>query len=109
MACASIVDSVDESARGALEKAGASASDVVGVGSVDALRPVCGLPISTYFTGVKLKWMVDNLPEVKKAIEGGTACVGTVDAWLAWKLTDGAAHVTDVTNASRTMMMDLQP
>ena len=84
------------------------------LGGQDALRPVCGLPISTYFSGVKLRWLVDNVPAVKAGLEAGTALVGTVDSWLAWNLTGGAAgvggttrHVTDVTNASRTMMMDL--
>jgi glycerol kinase len=85
------------------------------LGGQDALRSVCGLPLSTYFSGVKLRWLLDNVPEVRAGFEKGTALFGTVDTWLAWNLTGGAAgvangttrHVTDVTNASRTMMMDL--
>ena len=84
------------------------------LGGQDALRPVCGLPISTYFTGVKLRWLQDNVPAIKEGLANGSALVGTVDSWLAWNLTGGARgvgsttkHVTDVTNASRTLMMDL--
>ena len=84
--------------------------DIVGdleqkLGSTNALRNITGLPLSTYFTGVKLKWMMDNVPLVRQAIERGTCQVGTVDAFLAARLT--GVHVTDVTNASRTLMMDL--
>ena len=75
------------------------------LGSTDALRGTTGLPLSTYFTGVKLKWMLDNVPTVRHAIEQGTAYVGTIDAYLAEQLT--GEHITDVTNASRTLMMDL--
>ena len=180
-----ILRTVNTSAAGALEKAGAKATDVVGIGVTnqrestvvwdrvtgkplydcvlwhdartsstsgmleaalggkDALRASCGLPISTYFSGVKLRWLIDNVPEVKAGFEKGTALFGTVDSWLLWNLTGGAQggapqlfrastsaasdpqptppirksrraavgsttrHVTDVTNASRTMMMGL--
>jgi glycerol kinase len=82
-----------------------------GLGGQDALRSACGLPISTYFSGVKLRWLLDNVPEVKAAFDSGKALFGTVDTWLAWNLTGGAGkggrHITDVTNASRTMLMDL--
>ena len=61
-----------------------------GVGGVDGLRGVCGLPLSTYFTGVKLRWLIDNVPDVREGLENGTALVGTVDSWLIWKLTGGA-------------------
>ena len=61
-----------------------------GVGGVDGLRGVCGLPLSTYFTGVKLRWLIDNVPDVREGLEKGTALVGTVDSWLIWKLTGGA-------------------
>ena len=77
-------------------------------GDADALRHKCGLPISTYFSGVKLRWLMDNVPEVAKSIVDGKALIGTVDSWLIWKLTNGKSHVTDVTNASRTMMMNLE-
>lgn len=149
-----ILSSVEESAAGALKKAGATAKDVLGVGITnhrestvvwdkrtgkplydcvlwhdartmetsnalkqklggqDALRSISGLPISSYFSGVKLRWLIDNVPDVRSGFERGTALFGTVDTWLAWNLTAGAGanptHITDVTNASRTMMMNLE-
>ncbi|CAG8691644.1 7078_t:CDS:2 [Gigaspora margarita] len=77
---------------------------------VDVFRKSCGLPISTYFSAVKLLWMIENVPAVKDAHENDTLLVGTVDTWLIWNLTggiNGGLHITDVTNASRTMFMDL--
>lgn len=71
----------------------------------------CGLPISTYFSAVKLIWMIENVDIVKKAIKAGDALFGTVDSWLIWNLTGGikgGVHVTDVSNASRTMLMNLK-
>lgn len=71
----------------------------------------CGLPISTYFSAVKLLWLMENVPEVNEAIEKGDALFGTVDTWLIWNLTgglQGGLHVTDVSNASRTMLMNLK-
>ena len=145
-----ILSSVEQSAAGALEKTGISASEIVGVGitnqretivvwdkntgaplhdavlwldnrtsetvsslvselgSPDALRAECGLPISTYFTGVKLRWLTENVPAVQQGLQQGTALVGTVDSWLIWNLTSRDVHATDLTNASRTMIMDLQ-
>ena len=73
----------------------------------DHLRDQCGLPLSTYFSGVKLRWLLDNVPAVKAAVGSGDAMFGTVDSWLVWKLTGGATHATDFTNASRTMLMDI--
>mmetsp|Transcript_136 Transcript_136/g.178 ORF Transcript_136/g.178 Transcript_136/m.178 type:complete len:507 (+) Transcript_136:16-1536(+) len=72
----------------------------------DAFREVCGLPISTYFSATKIMWLIENVPSVRTAIEKGNCLFGTVDSWLIWKLT-GGVHATDVTNASRTMLMDL--
>lgn len=66
-----------------------------------------GLPLATYFSGPKVKWLMDNKPEIKKALKDGTALFGTMDTWIIWNLT-GGAHVTDVSNASRTMLMDLK-
>ena len=66
----------------------------------------CGLPISTYFSAVKLKWLLDNVAEVRSKADAGEALFGTVDSWLIYKL--GGVHVTDVTNASRTMLMCLR-
>uniref|UniRef100_A0A672J7U5 Probable glycerol kinase n=1 Tax=Salarias fasciatus TaxID=181472 RepID=A0A672J7U5_SALFA len=69
-----------------------------------------GLPISTYFSAVKLRWLLDNVPEVREAVESNRALFGTVDSWLIWCLTGGACggvHCTDVTNASRTMLFNI--
>ncbi|XP_069114866.1 glycerol kinase 3-like [Argopecten irradians] len=76
----------------------------------DYLRPKCGLPITTYFSAVKLRWLIDNCEEVRTAIKDGRCLFGTVDSWLLWNLTggkDGGKHLTDVTNASRTMLMNI--
>ncbi|XP_041774038.1 glycerol kinase [Anopheles merus] len=75
------------------------------------LKPLCGLPLSPYFSAVKLRWLLDNVPKVKAAVRGGSCLFGTVDTWLIWNLTggpDGGAHVTDVSNASRTMLMNIE-
>lgn len=72
---------------------------------------VVGLPISTYFSAVKLLWMMENVDAVKAAIKKGDALFGTIDTWLIWNLTggvNGGLHVTDVSNASRTMLMNLK-
>ena len=76
----------------------------------DSFRPITGLPTATYFSGPKIKWMMENVPAVKAAVETGTACFGTMDTWMIWNLTGGpgkGSYVTDVTNASRTLLMDL--
>ncbi|MEG4984982.1 glycerol kinase GlpK [Microcoleus sp. BR0-C5] len=67
----------------------------------------CGLPLATYFSGPKIKWMLDNIAGLREAANQGDAIFGNVDTFLIWHLT-GGAHITDVTNASRTMLMDLQ-
>lgn len=69
-----------------------------------------GLPLTTYFSGPKIKWILENMPEVQVAAERGEALFGNIDTWVIWWLTGGpkgGAHVTDVTNASRTMLMNL--
>ncbi|XP_028766399.1 glycerol kinase [Neltuma alba] len=71
----------------------------------------CGLPISTYFSATKLLWLMENVEAVKEAIKKGDALFGTIDTWLIWNLTGGVKgglHVTDVSNASRTMLMNLK-
>ena len=81
-----------------------------GPGGQDKFRSVCGLPISTYFSAMKLDWLILNVPSVAKAVASGKALFGTIDTWLIWNLSggvNGGVHVTDVTNASRTMLMDL--
>ncbi|GIM04542.1 hypothetical protein Vretimale_9090 [Volvox reticuliferus] len=80
-------------------------------GGRDAFRSVTGLPISPYFSATKYLWMYENVPAVRAAVDSGDAAVGTIDSWLIWQLTGGASggsHVTDVTNASRTLLMDLE-
>jgi glycerol kinase len=70
-----------------------------------------GLPIAPYFSGSKMYWLIENSPEVKSAIKAGTARFGTVDSWLLWNLSggvQGGVHFTDVTNASRTLLMNLE-
>lgn len=73
-------------------------------------RDKTGLPIATYFSGPKMKWILDNVPAARAAADKGQALFGTMETWIIWWLTggpDGGAHVTDVTNASRTLFMDL--
>ena len=78
--------------------------------SGDLIRHKAGLPPATYFSGGKLRWLLDNITGLRADAERGEAIFGTVDTWLLWNLTGGTAggvHVTDVTNASRTMLMNL--
>lgn len=80
-------------------------------GGPDRFRAKVGLPISTYFSGTKLRWILENVPGVRAAAERGEAIFGTIDTWLIWWLTGGpgkGVHITDVTNASRTMLMNLE-
>ncbi|HEY6786870.1 MAG TPA: glycerol kinase GlpK [Trebonia sp.] len=71
------------------------------------IRGKAGLPPATYFSGGKLQWLLENVAGLRADAERGDALFGTVDAWLLWNLTEGAVHLTDATNASRTMLMDL--
>jgi glycerol kinase len=74
-------------------------------------REKTGLPIATYFSGPKIKWILDNVPMARQGADKGEALFGTMETWIIWWLTggpEGGSHVTDVTNASRTMLMDLQ-
>ena len=66
-----------------------------------------GLVIDAYFSGTKVRWMLDNVPGAREAADRGELAFGTVDAWLMWKLTAGKLHVTDVTNASRTLLFNI--
>jgi glycerol kinase len=66
-----------------------------------------GLVIDAYFSGSKIRWILDNVPGARERAERGELAFGTVDSWLIWKLTEGSRHVTDVTNASRTMLLNL--
>ncbi len=80
-------------------------------GGQDRFRQKTGLPIATYFAGPKVKWILDHVPQARAAAEKGQALFGTIETWIIWQLTGGAgggAHVTDVSNASRTLIMNLE-
>ncbi|MBP8535552.1 FGGY family carbohydrate kinase, partial [Streptomyces sp. MK37H] len=80
-------------------------------GQGEVIRRKAGLPPATYFSGGKIKWILDNVEGVREAAEAGHALFGNTDAWVLWNLTGGPGagiHATDVTNASRTMLMDLE-
>jgi glycerol kinase len=79
-------------------------------GGQDRFRPQVGLPLATYFSGPKIRWLLDQVPGLLADAQRGKALFGTIDSWIIWWLTggpNGGAHVTDVTNASRTMLMNL--
>lgn len=85
--------------------------ELISHGGQDRFRKTTGLPVATYFSGPKIRWILDHVPEAKKAAMAGDAMFGTMDTWVIWNLTGGpkgGAHVTDVTNASRTLLMDLE-
>lgn len=85
-------------------------NELIREGGQDRFRQKTGLPVATYFSGPKIKWLTDHVPEVKKGVEKGDALFGTMDTWLIWNLTGGASggrHVTDITNAGRTLLMNL--
>ena len=75
---------------------------------IDRLRGSVGLPLSTYFSGPKIAWILDHVDGARSRAQDGDLLFGTIDSWLLWNLTGGAVHATDVTNASRTMLMDLE-
>ena len=80
-------------------------------GGQDRFRDITGLPLATYFSGPKIAWMLQNVAGLREAAENGEAIFGTIDSWLVWNLTGGVEsglHITDVTNASRTLLMDLR-
>jgi glycerol kinase len=72
------------------------------------VRRVTGLLLDPYFSATKIAWILDHVPGARERAERGELAAGTIDSWLLWKLTDGAVHATDVTNASRTSLMDLR-
>ncbi|MDE2051001.1 MAG: glycerol kinase GlpK [Gammaproteobacteria bacterium] len=79
-------------------------------GGQDRFRAKTGLPLTTYFAGLKLRWILDNVEGARQMAESGEALFGTIDSWLTWNLTggpNGGVHVMDVTNASRTQLMNL--
>ena len=73
----------------------------------DTVTDKTGLLIDAYFSGTKVKWLLDNVPGLRERAERGELCAGTVDAWLIWNLTGGQVHVTDYSNASRTMLFNI--
>lgn len=76
-------------------------------GLADEIQAITGLVIDAYFSGTKIRWMLDNIPGVRSRAEAGELAFGTIDSWLVWNLTGGKTHLTDVTNASRTMLFDI--
>jgi glycerol kinase len=79
-------------------------------GGQDRFREKVGLPLATYFSGPKIRWILDNVSGAREAAEAGHLAFGNIDTWLAWNLTggtEGGLHITDVSNASRTMLMNL--
>ena len=84
--------------------------DRLAAGDVDRYKQRVGLPLATYFSGTKIVWILENVEGAREAAERGELLFGTTDTWVLWNLTggtDGGIHVTDVTNASRTLLMDL--
>lgn len=77
-------------------------------GHADRVQEKTGLVIDAYFSATKLQWLLENIPGARARAERGELAFGTVDSWLIWNLTRGAAHVTDVSNASRTMLFDVR-
>ena len=80
---------------------------LVEVGYVDKIRSKTGLIIDAYFSATKIKWILDQVPDAREKAEAGLLAFGTIDSWLVWNLTKGAVHVTDVSNASRTMLFNI--
>jgi glycerol kinase len=86
-------------------------NELAKVGGQDRLRAKVGLPLATYFSGPKIKWILDNVPGAREKAEKGDLYFGNMDCWVIWNVTggvNGGVHVTDVTNASRTMLMNLE-
>lgn len=76
-------------------------------GLTDTIREKTGLVVDAYFSATKVRWMLENIPGAREKAESGKLLFGTVETWLIWKLTEGSAHVTDVSNASRTMLFNI--
>ena len=86
-------------------------NDLMADGGQDRFRGTTGLPIATYFSGPKVKWLLDNVEGARQRAENGDLLFGNIDTWCIWNLTggvNGGVHITDVTNASRTLLMDLR-
>lgn len=86
-------------------------NELMADGGQDRFRAKTGLPIATYFSGPKIRWILENVDGIREKAEAGDVIFGNIDSWVIWQLTggpNGGVHVTDVTNASRTMMMSLE-
>jgi len=86
-------------------------NELIADGGQDRFRVKTGLPIATYFSGPKIKWILENVDGIREKAVAGDVIFGNIDSWVIWQLTggpDGGVHITDVTNASRTMMMSLE-
>ena len=81
--------------------------ELEGAGLSEYISKTTGLRIDPYFSGTKIKWILDNVPDARQMAERGELMVGTVDTWLIWKLSEGRIFVTDLTNASRTMLCNI--
>ncbi len=81
--------------------------ELAGTAGIDRFRAVTGLPLSTYFSSLKIRWALDNIAGLRTRAEAGEVLFGTVDTFLLWRLSKGQHHITDVTNASRTQLMNL--
>ena len=77
-------------------------------GHETTIKQKTGLVVDAYFSGTKIKWMLDNVAGAREKASKGELCFGTIDTWLLWKLTDGKIHATDVSNASRTMLCNIE-
>lgn len=84
-----------------------SICDAVRAEHADLIRRKTGLEVDAYFSASKIKWLLDNVPGARVRSENGELAFGTIDTWLVWKLTRGKLHITDVSNASRTMLFDI--
>ena len=81
--------------------------ELTAAGHAELFRQRTGLVVDAYFSGTKLKWLLDHIPDARARAERGELAFGTIDSWLAWKLSGGRAHVTDSSNASRTLLFDI--
>lgn len=91
-------------------RVGSELAELAKDGGMDRFRSKTGLPLATYFSGLKLRWLLNNIKSLREDAEKGEALFGNMDTFIAWNLTggvDGGIHITDVTNASRTQLMDL--
>lgn len=92
-------------------RVGSELAELAKKGGMDRFRAKTGLPLATYFSGLKLRWLLNNIKGLREDAENGVAVFGNMDTFIAWNLTggiDGGIHITDVTNASRTQLMDLE-